>query len=108
MSADYSRVFLLIFFIIAIFLIPISKRIVKRALFSLNYFKYRIKIVSNSSQYDTLCKEFNDNWYFGFKICDKKYEMVLISSKNFEVGNLQRLIKRYSKKTRDIYIIPYK
>lgn len=107
MSADYSRVFLLIFFIIAIFLIPISKRIVKRALFSLNYFKYRIKIVSNSSQYDTLCKEFNDNWYFGFKICDKKYEMVLISSKNFEVANLQRLIKRYSKKTKDIYIIPY-
>lgn len=107
MSADYSRVFLFILFIIAIFLIPISKRIVKRALFSLNYFKYRIKIVSNSSQYDVLCKEFKENWYFGFEICDKRYDMVLISSKKFEIEDLQKLIKRYSKKTRDIYVIPY-
>lgn len=107
MTEDYSRTFLSLFFIIAIVFIPISKRITKRILFSFDFFKYKVKIVSNSSQYDILCKEFSDNWYFGFKICDKKYEMVLISSKNFEVGNLQRLIKRYSKKTKDIYIIPY-
>ena len=28
-------------------------------------------------------------------------------AKKFEVEDLQKLIKRYSKKTRDIYVIPY-
>lgn len=107
MSVDYSRVFLLFFFVIAIFFIPISKRLIKKILFKLNYFKYKIKIVSNSSQYNILYKEFKENWYFGFEICDKRYDMVLISSKKFEIEDLQKLIKRYSKKTKDIYVIPY-
>ena len=107
MSLEYSRAFLLMFFFIAIFLIPFFKRLTKKVLFRFDIFKIKIKIVSKSSQFDVLYKEFMDNWYFGFKICDKKYDMVLISSKKFAVEDLQKLIKRYSKKTKDIFVIPY-
>lgn len=107
MSEDYSRTFLFMFFLIAIFLVPFFKRLTKKVLFKFDLFKIKVKIVSKSSQFDILSKEFIDNWYFGFDICDKKYDMVIISSRKFTVEDLQKLIKRYSKKTRDIYVIPY-
>ena len=107
MSEDYSRTFLFMFFLIAIFLIPFFKRLTKKVLFKFDSFKIKVKIVSKSSQFDILSKEFIDNWYFGFDICDKKYDMVIISSRKFTLEDLQKLIKRYSKKTRDIYVIPY-
>ena len=106
-SDDYSLIFLVIFFSVAIFLLPVSKRFFKKFLFRFDFFKLKIKLIANSSQYDILYKEFTNNWYFGFDISEKKYDMVLISSKNFELEHLQKLIESYSKKTKDIFVIPY-
>ena len=107
MSNDYSRSFILLFFFIATLLLPLSKRLFKRFLFRFDIFKIKVKIIANSSQYETLHTELIKNWYFGFKIADRRYDMVLISSKNFELKRLEKIIRSYSKRTRDIYIIPY-
>lgn len=106
-SDDYSRSFILLFFFISAFLVPFSKRLFKRFLFNFDFFKIKVKIVANSSQYEILCTEMTENWYFGFKISQNRYDMVLISSKNFELKKLEKVIRAYSKRTRDIYIIPY-
>ena len=107
-SDDYSRTFLIFFFISLIFFLPIFKRITKRVLFSFKIFKIKVKIVTNSSQQQKLLtEEFINNWYLGYEICDSKYQKVIISSKKFLVDDLQKLIKRYSKITKDIYVIPY-
>ncbi|MFA7083825.1 MAG: sugar transferase [Arcobacteraceae bacterium] len=107
MSDEYSRTFILLFFFISAFLIPFVKRVLKRFLFRFDFFKLRVKIIANSNQYDVLYEEINSNWYFGFFPCNNKYDMVLISSKNFEIEELHKIIRRYSKKTKDIYVIPY-
>ncbi|MDY0052626.1 MAG: sugar transferase, partial [Aliarcobacter sp.] len=106
-SNDYSRSFIIIFFLISAFLIPFSKRLFKKFLFHFDFFKIKVKIIANSLQYETLCNEMIENWYFGFKISKKRYDIVLISSKNFEIKKLERIIKIHSKRTRDMYIIPY-
>jgi lipopolysaccharide/colanic/teichoic acid biosynthesis glycosyltransferase len=106
-SNDYSRSFILLFFFVSFLLIPLSKRLFKRLLFRFDFFKIKVKIIANSSQYETLHTELIKNWYFGFKISDRRYDMVLISSKNFELKKLEKIIRAYSKRTRDIYIIPY-
>jgi len=107
MSDDYSRIFILIFFAITALLVPIFKRIFKRVLFLFDIFKVKVKVVANSSQYDVLYEEIKKNWYLGLKNCEESYGMVLISSKNFDIADLQELIARYTKETKDIYVIPY-
>lgn len=107
MSADYSRAFLTLFFLVMFIFLPFFKRLLKRVLFKLDFFKQKIKIVGTSSLVDKMKKEINSNWYFGYKDVEKDYEVVVIISKNISVERLQILIKRFSKFTRDIYIVPY-
>ena len=107
MSLDYSRTFLLMFFTFSILLVPFFKRIFKRFLFRFDKFKINVNIVARGSKYETLLKEINNNWYFGFKHNPKNYDMVLIISKGFGVEELQKMIKKYNKDTKDIYVIPY-
>lgn len=107
MSADYSRAFLTLFFLVMFIFLPFFKRLLKRVLFKLDFFKQKIKIVGTSSLVDKMKEEINSNWYFGYKSVEKDYEVVVIISKNLSVERLQILIKRYSKFTRNIYIVPY-
>lgn len=107
MSADYSRAFLTLFFLVMFISLPLGKQILKRVLFKLDFFKQKIKIVGTSSLVDKMKEEINNNWYFGYKSVEKNYDVVVIISKNLSVERLQILIKRYSKFTRDIYIVPY-
>lgn len=107
MSADYSRAFLTLFFLVMFISLPFFKRLLKRVLFKINFFKQKIKIVGTSSLVDKMKKEINSNWYFGYKDVEKDYEVVVIISKNLSVERLQILIKRFSKFTKDIYIVPY-
>ena len=106
-SDEYSRVLIMIFFILSFIIVPVFKRIFKRLLFISDIFKVKVKVVANASQYDMLYNEIRDNWYFGFKNVKKNYDMVLISSKKFDINELQNIIKEYTKKTKDIYVIPY-
>ncbi|MBU3014256.1 sugar transferase [Poseidonibacter lekithochrous] len=107
MSDDYSRMFILIFFTLLCILLPLSKRLFKRFIFSADYFKIRVKVVANSDQENSISDEIRENWYFGFKDVKTNFDMVIISSKNFEVEEFHQIIKKYTKKTKDIYIIPY-
>ncbi len=106
-STDYSRAVLILFFFFSAFLVPFFKRIFKRVLFLFKNFKIKVKILANEPEYSKIKKEIELNWYFGFISDDSKYDMVLISSKKFNVNELQKTIKKFSKKTKDIYIIPY-
>lgn len=106
-SQNYSASLLFGFFITAAFLTLIIKRIFKQILFSLDVFKIKIKVVADKENYETLCDEIEDNWYFGYKSVDEDYDMVLISSKGLELGELQENIKEFSKNTKDIFVIPY-
>ncbi len=107
MSDDYSRSFILLFFIISAFVLPTSKRLFKRLLFNLDMFRVNVKVVANSSRYETIYKEIEKNWYFGFKNAQTNYDMVIISSKGFSLEELQENIRNYTKETKDIYVIPY-
>jgi len=107
MSMHYSRSFIMLFFLIALFLLPIFKRITKQLLFSVKTFKVNVKVVAKGEQYKKIASEISKNWYFGFKSVEEHYEMVLIGSKEFGIDELQKMIKKYSKKTKDIYVIPY-
>lgn len=107
MSLHYSRSFLLLFFLVAVFLLPMFKRITKRLLFSIDTFKVNTKVVAKGEQYRKIVSEIDKNWYFGFKNTKEHCEIVLIGSKEFGVNELQKLIKEHSRQTKDIYIIPY-
>ncbi|MCF6330744.1 MAG: sugar transferase [Sulfurimonas sp.] len=106
-SDEHSRTFIVIFFILAFIIVPTLKRIFKKILFNFDIFKIKVKIVANDPQYDLLYNEIRDNWYFGFKNTQKDYDMVIISSNKFDIIDLQNIIKKYTKKTKDIYVVPY-
>ncbi len=106
-SYDYSRAFILIFFLICMILIPFFKRISKKILFLFDIFKIKVKVISKSSNYETIHNEIERNWYFGFINDDIDYDMVIISSKKFDTKELQTIIKEYTNKTKDIYVVPY-
>ena len=107
MSEDYSRFFIVLFYLIAVFLIPMTKRFLKRILFKNNLFKINVKIIGNSTLVEDIKNEIEDNWYFGFKYSKRKPNLIIIVSKNVEVNKLQKWIKKYSRKARNIYVIPY-
>lgn len=106
-SSDYSRSVLILFFLIGSLVVPILKRLQKSLLFKLNFFKLKVKIIANDPEHSVLEKEIKNNWYLGLEKDENTFNMVLISSKNFSINKLQRIIKKYAKKTKDIYIVPY-
>lgn len=106
-SYDYSRLFIVLFFAVAMFLVPIAKRVTKRVLFGFDFFKLGVKILADDKSYETLANEIKNNWYLGYKIADSNFDMVLVSSKKYDMQKLQTIINKYSHFTKDIYIIPY-
>lgn len=106
-SYEYSRLFIVLFFVVALFLVPIAKRVTKRVLFGFDFFKAGIKILADETEYKTLAQEMQKNWYLGYKIAEQDFDMVLISSQKYGTQKLQSVISRYAHFTKDIYIIPY-
>lgn len=106
-SDDYSRLFIVIFFVLAVILIPFVKRLIKNLLFRFDFFKIGVKILADDEKYVLLKKEVEENWYFGYKLSDNNFDIVLISSKKYDAQKLQTIIQKYTHFTKDIYIIPY-
>jgi len=106
-SDDYSRTFIIIFFITAISFVPFFKRIFKKLLFKCSIFTLNVYILAKGTQEEILRKEIEKNWYFGFQYNSNKYDLLIIDSKSFETSELETIIQKYSKKTKDIYVIPY-
>ena len=107
MSDEYSRIFILLFFLLALFILPFFKRFSKKMLFSLQIFKINIFILAKDEALATLLQEMRDNWYLGFHPSKKAFEVVLINSKSFTTTELELLIQTYAQKTRDLYVVPY-
>jgi len=104
---EYSRLFLTIYFISAMLLIPLSKRFIKKLLYSFDFFKNRILIIGDSREIDTLTDEFKKNFYLGQVATDKEYHAVVIISKGMREERLDTLISEYLKQKKDLYIVPY-
>ena len=106
-SDEYSVSFLLKFFVIAMFVTLFLKRLFKQSLFSFDFFKIRVKVMADKDNYKTISNEIRKNWYFGYTTNDDEYDMVIISSRGFDINYLQESINEFSRNTKDIYIIPY-
>ena len=107
MSDEYSRTFIFIFFILSLFIVPLFKRVSKMFIFKFDFFKLKVHVVAKGSDKLQIEEELDENWYFGFKNSSYKYDMVIINSKSFETQELQKLIQKYTNRTKDIYVIPY-
>ncbi len=106
-SLEYSRLFITLYFLFAILLLPVAKRLIKRIIYSLSFFKRRVLIIGDASQVSTLKNEFEKNWYLGMQPSRKNYDMVIISSKSLEPGKMNRKIEKYLDDNDEVYVVPY-
>jgi len=104
---DYSRLFLTIYFISAMLLLPLSKRTIKKILYSFNFFKNPILILGEEQEVEILKNEFTKNFYLGQIASRTKYHAVIIISKGIKKEILDKEIEKYLNQKIDLYIIPY-
>ena len=78
-SDVYSVPFLLNFFVIAMFATLFFKRLLKKLLFSFDFFKIKVMVMADEESYKTICGEIKKNWYFGYEVNDENYDIVIIS-----------------------------
>lgn len=105
MNLEYSRMFILIYFINILITFPIAKRLTKKILFS--FFKKKVLILGEPSQVNLFKKEFNDNWYLGQTYAKDNYNSILIIAKNLSINDLNDLINKHFYTNRELYIVPY-
>ncbi len=106
-NQEYSRLFITIYFILAIILIPIIKRYIKKLLYSFDFFKKRVFIIGDKSQKERFKSEFKKNFYLGQCYDEKSYDTVIIISKDMRVDKLNSLIYKYRDISGGVYIVPY-
>ena len=106
-SLGYSRLFITLYFLFAILLLPVAKRLIKRIIYSFSFFKRRVLIIGDASQVSTLKNEFEKNWYFGMQPSRKNYDMVIISSKSLEPEKMNTKIEKYLDDNDEVYVVPY-
>lgn len=106
-SQDYSRLFLMMYFLGLMIFLPVYKRAVKKLIFKIKFFRKKVKIVGNEEQREILSKEFTKNWYFGFEVVKTDPDIVFVATKDVEMRIVNRYLKRYSLSIKDIYILPY-
>lgn len=106
-SYDFSRTFLIIYFLVLALLLPISKRVVKRVLFSIESLKNRCKIIGNDISKEVFAEELKQNWYLGLKAVEEDQEVVFIISQGFEPEEINEVIEKNLSDTKSIYIVPY-
>ncbi len=106
-SLEYSRLFITLYFIFALVLLPIAKRVTKSVLYFFPFFKKRVLIVGDKEQAAKIDKEFRDNWYLGLQPVKRKFDMVVISSKSLKPKAIDKLIATYLEKNDEVYVVPY-
>ncbi len=104
---EYSRLFLTIYFISAMLLLPFSKRSIKKILYSFDFFKNPILILGDPQEVEILKDEFKKNFYLGQSLSDREYNAVIIISKDIQKERLDKLIEKYLNQKIDLYIVPY-
>lgn len=95
------------YFFMLWFVLPIFKRIQKRIIYQLSFFKKNVNIIASQSDLELLENEFNQNWYLGIKYDSNDYNSVIIVSNNMAMEELQSSITKYLLSNAEVYIIPY-
>ncbi len=106
-SLDFSHLFITLYFLSAILVLPIAKRFTKRVIYSFPFFKKRVLIIGDADQVTLLKNEFEKNWYLGIKPSQKNYDMVIISSKSLELNKMNAKIEKYLDENDEVYVVPY-
>ncbi len=106
-NQEYSRLFITIYFLSAVIIVPIVKRYTKKFLYSFDFFKKRVLLIGDTIQKDIFKKEFHNNFYLGQIYADKDYDFVIILSKGISTHKLERLIRKYINSSDGLYIVPY-
>ncbi|MBN2824498.1 MAG: hypothetical protein JXQ76_04170, partial [Campylobacterales bacterium] len=105
-SHEYSRAFIILFFMVASIILPLFKRVLKMYLFHWNIFSKRVKVIAN--HHDLMFEdEVSKNRYIGLKVAEEGYDMVIIYSKGFSPVQLKSVIECYTNDMQDIFIVPY-
>ena len=104
---EYSRLFLTIYFISAMLLLPLSKRTLKKIFYAFDFFKNPILLLGDPKEIKILEDEFKKNFYLGQVVTDREYHSVVIISKGIKKEILDQKIENYLKQKVDLYIIPY-
>lgn len=105
-NQNYSRSLFIMYFLGLMVCLPIYKRIIKNFVFKIKFFRKKVKLVGNQEQIERLSNEFKENWYLGFDIVKNKPDAIFIASKDLDKKTIETYFRRYSKKVRDIYILP--
>jgi undecaprenyl-phosphate galactose phosphotransferase len=106
-NLDYSRTFIIIYFALALVLLPIFKRYTKKIIFYNDIFKKDVLIVGDKESVDTFKNEIVKNWYLGLKFNNKVYKSVIIISKGLDSSELNRIIDKYLHATAEVFVVPY-
>lgn len=106
-GAEYSRIFITLYFTSVAIALPIIKRFIKMLFFSFTFFRTKVLIIGNKEQKQILEQEFSQNWYLGMQSVTKRYDAVIVISKNLSRDKLHILANRYLMRKCDLYIIPY-
>jgi undecaprenyl-phosphate galactose phosphotransferase len=106
-NLQYSRLFIILYFIVAFITFPVFKRFLKRVLFRSDYFKERVLIVGEKDEKESFIKELNENWYLGSVYSENEYDKVIILSKGFTTEKLSILIDTYLERVSEVFIAPY-
>jgi lipopolysaccharide/colanic/teichoic acid biosynthesis glycosyltransferase len=103
----YSRVFIVLYFLLAVLFIPIIKRFSKKFFYCFRFFKRKVLIVGASEQIKLFQEEFEKNWYLGQIYAEFNYDSVIIAPKGMSTEELNTTIIHYLDTTKELYVIPY-
>jgi len=106
-ALEYSRLFITLYFALSMIIIPIVKRYGKKLIYAFSFFKKKVLIVGDDDQIEIFKKEFTDNWYLGMECDKRKYDTVIISSKDMTLDRINEKITKYLDKKSSVYVVPY-
>jgi undecaprenyl-phosphate galactose phosphotransferase len=106
-NLNYSRLFITLYFVLSVVIIPFVKRYSKKFIYIFSFFKKKVLLVGNQEQIQKFKDEFNKNFYLGIELSHRRYNMVIIASKDMSNFNVNKLINRYLYHNCELYVVPY-
>ena len=107
LSSEYSRLFITIYFLLALVLFPIVKRYTKKIIYKLDFLKKRVLVLGSATQIDIFRQEFKNNWYLGMRYSKYKYDTVIISQEGMSLKEVNEQIDTYLNITSSVYVVPH-
>ncbi len=101
---DFLQVSIVLSFVFLIFLLPVSKFILKKALFNFKIWNKKARILGETSEFEL---EIFNNKYLGYvRAKGKDHDTLFIGNNRLNVQNLNELIERNIKENKEILFTP--